>query len=87
MAVAFHENLITNLTLETVEYIARMMVRYQAFEKLYLSGSQSEIEKRLVDALTCLYAEILTHLSMAIKFFQEKTISMLCYFLLDLLGF
>lgn len=64
-----------------------MMVRYRAFEKLYLSGSQSEIEKRLVDALTCLYAEILTHLSMAIKFFQEKTLSMLCSFLLDLLGF
>lgn len=62
-----------------------MMVRYRAFEKLYLSGSQSEIEKRLVDALTCLYAEILTHLSMAVKFFQETTLSMLCSFRLDLL--
>lgn len=63
------------------------MVRYRAFEKLYLSGSQSEIEKRLVDALTCLYAEILTHLSMAVKFFQETTLSMLCSFRLDLLEF
>lgn len=64
-----------------------MMVRYREFEKLYLSGSQSEIEKRLVDALTCLYAEILTHLSIAVKFFQETTLSKSCYFLLDGLEF
>lgn len=57
-----------------------MMVRYRVFEKLYLSGSHSEIEKRLVDALTCLYAEILTHLSIAVKFFQETTLSEPCSF-------
>lgn len=55
-----------------------MMVRYRAFEKLYLSGSQSEIEKRLVDALTCLYAEILTHLSIAVRFFEERTLGKSC---------
>lgn len=77
----------TDLTFEIVEYIARMMVRYRAFEKLYLSGSQSEIEKKLVDALTCLYAEILTHLSISVKFFQEKTLSNTCPFLLEPLTF
>ncbi|GKT64007.1 ankyrin repeat domain-containing protein [Colletotrichum tofieldiae] len=46
----------------------RMLVRYRLFEGLYLRGSQSEIELKLEDALTCLYAEILVHLSNALGF-------------------
>lgn len=56
-----------------------MMVRYRAFEKMYLKGSQSEVEKSLIDALTCFYAEILAHLSTAIKFFEERTLSKSCF--------
>ncbi|KAK1962711.1 hypothetical protein LY78DRAFT_695316 [Colletotrichum sublineola] len=58
---------------DDLEYIARVMVRYRAFEGLYLRGSKSEIELSLEDALTRLYAEILTHLSNAIRFFEETT--------------
>ncbi|KZL66376.1 ankyrin repeat domain-containing protein [Colletotrichum tofieldiae] len=43
----------------------RILVRYRLFEGLYLRGSQSEIELKLEDALTRLYAEILVHLSNA----------------------
>lgn len=52
-----------------------MMVRYRVFERQYLRGSQSEVEKKLEDALTCIYTEILAHLSDAVKFFEEKTLS------------
>lgn len=61
----------------TVEYIARMMVRYRAFEEVYLRGSQSEMERTLGDCLVRLYAEILTHLSYAVMFFEENTFSKL----------
>ncbi|KAK2026562.1 hypothetical protein LX32DRAFT_684499 [Colletotrichum zoysiae] len=59
---------------DDLEYIARMMVRYRVFENLYLRGLNSEIELSLEDALTRLYAEILTHLSKAIEFLCEKTL-------------
>lgn len=54
-----------------------MMVRYRAFEDVYLQGSQSEMEKTLGDCLVRLYAEVLTHLSYAVTFFKENTISKL----------
>ncbi|KAF6813780.1 ankyrin repeat domain-containing protein [Colletotrichum plurivorum] len=60
-----------------LEYIARMMVRYHAFEAIYLRGSQSEMEKTLGDCLVRLYAEVLTHLSYAVTFFEEKTLKRL----------
>ncbi|KAJ5017508.1 multiple ankyrin repeats single kh domain-containing protein [Colletotrichum sp. SAR 10_99] len=60
-----------------LEYIARMLVRYRAFEEVYLRGSQSEMEKTLGDCLVRLYAEVLTHLSYAVAFFKENNIKRL----------
>ncbi|GKT51761.1 uncharacterized protein ColSpa_11942 [Colletotrichum spaethianum] len=64
-----------HLTALIVEYIARMMVRYRAFEAFYLRGSQSEMEKTLGDFLVHLYAEILTHPSYAVMFFEKDYLS------------
>lgn len=61
------------LTSNPVEHISRMMVRYRVFEKLYLDGSHVDIEEKLQEAVICLYAEILRHLSKAVSFFNEKT--------------
>ncbi|KAF6815907.1 ankyrin repeat domain-containing protein [Colletotrichum musicola] len=44
----------------------KMMVRYRAFEGVYLRGSQSEVERTLGDCLVRLYAEVLTQLSYAL---------------------
>ncbi|KAL1851056.1 hypothetical protein Daus18300_012665 [Diaporthe australafricana] len=74
LKVAVSEIQIFAALVDDLEYIARMMVRYRAFEGLYLRGTQSETEKKLEDALTCLYVEILTHLSIAVKFFQQRTL-------------
>ncbi|KAF4880032.1 Ankyrin repeat and KH domain-containing protein 1 [Colletotrichum siamense] len=60
-----------------LEYIARMLVRYRAFEEVYLRGSQSEMEKTLGNCLVRLYAEVLTHLSYAVTFFKENNIKRL----------
>lgn len=50
-----------------------MVTRYREFERLYLQGMKLELELMLEEALTRLYAEILTHLARAVKFFVEKS--------------
>jgi HD superfamily phosphohydrolase len=56
-----------------VETIAWIVTRYREFERLYLQGTKSELELMLEEALTRLYAEILTHLARAVRFFGEKS--------------
>lgn len=63
------------LTRVTVENISRIMARYRLFEVLYLRGAQSELELKLEEALSGLYAEILVHLGSAVKFFEERSTS------------
>ena len=46
-------------------------------ERLYLQGTNSELELMLEKALIRLYAEILTHLARAVRFFREKSIGKL----------
>ncbi|KAF6809884.1 ankyrin repeat domain-containing protein [Colletotrichum musicola] len=58
---------------DDLENISRIMVRYRLFEVLYLRGAQSELELKLEEALAGLYAEILVHLGIAIKFFEERS--------------
>ena len=54
--------------------IARIVTRYRELERLYLQGTNSELELMLEKALIRLYAEILTHLARAVRFFREKSI-------------
>lgn len=56
-----------------METIARIVTRYREFERLYLQGMKLELELMLEEALTRLYAEILTHLARAVSFFGEKS--------------
>ena len=56
-----------------METIARIITRYREFERLYLRGTQSEMEMMLKDALTRLYAEILTHLARAVSYYRERS--------------
>ncbi|KAF9871950.1 hypothetical protein CkaCkLH20_10582 [Colletotrichum karsti] len=60
---------------DDLENISRMLVRYRVFEGLYLRGSQSEAELKLEDALTRLYAEILSHLAAAVQFYDERSVT------------
>ena len=56
-----------------METIARIVTRYREFERLYLQGTNSDLESMLEEALTRLYGEILTHLAHAVRFFGEKS--------------
>jgi hypothetical protein len=56
-----------------VETIARIVTRCREFERLYLQGMKLELELMLEEALTRLYAEILTNLARAVRFFGEKS--------------
>lgn len=56
-----------------METIARIVIRYREFERIYLQGMKLELDLMLEEALTRLYAEILTHLARAVRFFGEKS--------------
>lgn len=56
-----------------MEIIARIVTRHRESERLYLQGMKLELELMLEEALTRLYAEILTHLARAVNFFGEKS--------------
>ncbi|KAL0934979.1 multiple ankyrin repeats single kh domain-containing protein [Colletotrichum truncatum] len=73
LQVAISEIQMFGALVDDLEYITGMMVRYRTFEKLYLGDAHSENETGLQDALVRLYAEVLTHLSNAVKFFDERT--------------
>lgn len=55
-----------------IEVIARLITRYKEFELLYRPGNSSALST-LDDALTSLYAEVLTYLARTIDIFSEKT--------------
>ena len=57
-----------------MEIIARIVTRYREFERLYLQETKSDLGSMLEKALIRLYAEILTHLALAVNFFGEKSI-------------
>ncbi|KAL8790515.1 MAG: hypothetical protein Q9195_006346 [Heterodermia aff. obscurata] len=59
---------------DNLEIIARIVTRYQKFERLYLQGTKSDLELLLEKSLVRLYVEILTHLARAVRFFGEKSI-------------
>ncbi|KAK2744182.1 multiple ankyrin repeats single kh domain-containing protein [Colletotrichum kahawae] len=73
LQIAVSEVQMFGALVDDLEHISRMMVRYRAFEKLYLDGSHPDIEEKLQETVNCLYAEILKHLSKAVSFFNEKT--------------
>ncbi|KAF4899121.1 Ankyrin-1 [Colletotrichum fructicola] len=58
-----------------LEDIARKLARYRMTEKLHVRRIQSEIDTEVERALVRLYAEILTHLSYAVRFYSERTIA------------
>lgn len=51
------------------------------FERQHLRGTKSDIEVLLEEALTRLYAEVLTHLAHMIRTFKKKDIGQIvpCY--------
>lgn len=57
-----------------MEIIARIVTRYREFERLYLQETKSDLELMLEKALIRLYAEILTHLASAVRYFGENSI-------------
>ncbi|KAH0434541.1 hypothetical protein CcaCcLH18_05284 [Colletotrichum camelliae] len=73
LQIAVSEVQMFGALVDDLEHISRMMVRYRVFEKLYFDGSHVDIEEKLQEAVICLYAEILRHLSKAVSFFNEKT--------------
>ena len=72
----------SRVDLGIVEMIARIVTRFRELERLYLQGTQSELELMLEKALIRLYAEILIHLAHAVGFFREKSIGELHFFYL-----
>ena len=60
-----------------MEFLARIVTRHRAFERLYLQGTKSELTLMLEKALIRLYAEILSNLARAVRIVREQSIGKL----------
>lgn len=60
---------------ESMELVARLVTRYAIFEELYLQ-EPSKTTALLAQALVKLYAQILTFLAKAVKYFTQGSTSM-----------
>ncbi|KAL8789942.1 MAG: hypothetical protein Q9195_006603 [Heterodermia aff. obscurata] len=73
LQVAVNDTQIFGATIESLETISRLITRYAIFEQLYLQRV-SAARGQLLEALALLYAEILTVLANATKYFGTSTL-------------
>ena len=70
--VAVNDKKVFGEVLENLETISHLITRYAMFEELYLqrnSAARAELEMKVIS----LYAEVLTFLGKARKYFQTST--------------
>lgn len=72
LQVAINENEVHSGMVEDLELVARLMARFNEFERLY-PADHSNVHDQLESALVAAYVSILEFLAKAVRYFSEST--------------